>query len=78
MALLLYKFGIDKIGHRKRILAMLDEEQALFQRKGLLQLPRYYDQIIDIEDWLAQIKKPALLPAFELAGLDDVPYLVYL
>ncbi|CAD8203895.1 unnamed protein product [Paramecium octaurelia] len=75
---LLNKYGIDKLGYQRRILAKLDEEMGLFSKKGLLLNIEYcQEQIPNIEEWLKSINQSKYYPNFLLAGYDNFAYLIY-
>ncbi|CAD8086270.1 unnamed protein product [Paramecium primaurelia] len=76
---LLNKYGIDRLGYQRRILAKLDEQMGLISKKGLLEnLELYQNQIPTIKDWLKSINFQQYYPNFTLAGYDSFQYLIYL
>ncbi|CAD8185613.1 unnamed protein product [Paramecium pentaurelia] len=76
---LLNKYGIDRLGYQRRILAKLDEQMGLISKKGLLEnLELYQNQIPTIKDWLKSINFQQYYPNFTLAGYDSFSYLIYL
>ncbi|CAD8115086.1 unnamed protein product [Paramecium sonneborni] len=75
---LLNKYGIDRLGYQRRILAKLDEEMGLFSKKGLLLNIEYcQEQIPNMEEWLKSINQSKYYPNFQLAGYDNFAYLIY-
>ncbi|CAD8118771.1 unnamed protein product [Paramecium sonneborni] len=75
---LLNKYGIDRLGYQRRILAKLDEEMGLFLKKGLLLNIEYcQEQIPNMEEWLKSINQSKYYPNFQLAGYDNFAYLIY-
>ncbi|CAD8178683.1 unnamed protein product [Paramecium octaurelia] len=75
---LLNKYGIDRLGYQRRILAKLDEQMGLISKKGLLEnLELYQNSIPSIKDWLKSINYQQYYPNFTLAGYDSFEYLIY-
>ncbi|CAD8107231.1 unnamed protein product [Paramecium sonneborni] len=76
---LLNKYGIDRLGYQRRILAKLDEQMGLTSQKSLLQnLNNYQNYIPTIKEWLKSINFQHYYPNFILAGYDNFQYLIYL
>ncbi|KAM3139237.1 hypothetical protein pb186bvf_008647 [Paramecium bursaria] len=79
MKFLLQRFGIDKVGYQRRILAQLEEDQGLFIRKGVLsKLDQVKDELPNLEDWLESINMKQLQGNFEVAGYDQLEMIVFI
>lgn len=77
--MLITHLGIDKPGHRKRIITKLKEDLGLCRRSGLFKLKNSNAKLkfLDIGEWLKSLGLEELEPYFVAAGYDDYESLVF-
>lgn len=77
--MLITHLGVDKPGHRKRIITKLKEDMGLCRRSGLFKLKNSNAKLkfLDIGEWLKSLGLEDLEPYFAAAGYDDYESLVF-